>query len=282
MTNPKKARNPLSHEGRLNVRSAFFEETMKIAAGIAAEQGIRFLSEDTIRKFARVIPERLLHDNDSRLHWAGMLGIALGAVGIETAKRESIENFFVQAAEEVGKISNKIDVDDHEGGRKAIRGAVEAKKGGLLAALKGGKDQGDKVQKQALPDYFTAKAAIKDQDVQDTLTEIEAALPADKIEIFLNRGGYRVSTTPEELISIAKASNSKDGHAYGVRRLLGLMNGQRGEGSTGSKLRSLGENLLDDVLHSNDADSTAERFGKGVDDTRKKVQAATAKSRKFD
>ena len=96
----------------------------------------------------------------------------------------------------------------------------------------------------------------------------------------MRAGAYRIHTTPEELIDIAKASKSPE-HTYGVERLQSLMAGQRGEGGVSGKLKVFTEDLVDDVFTSGGINQAAEAFSAKVNNTRDIVQKATAKRRRF-
>lgn len=241
------------------IRNAFIEEAMEAIGGVVGEGIIRLLPVEIIDQVGDRIPDSFMTDNDKRRKWARYVALAIGTpFGLESGGRNAIQEFLDQSGEELGKIRNELDGHGTANDRAKIRQAIDGKKS-LLEPLRK-KEQGDKVQKRALPDYFTAKAAIKDQDVQDTLTEIEAALPADKQQYFLSRGGYRVHTTPEELISIAKGSKVEDGHAYGVLRLLGLMSGQRGEGGIKAKVQSAVSDLVDEVMTGGDIGENLENL----------------------
>ncbi|MCK9361364.1 hypothetical protein M0Q28_04005 [Patescibacteria group bacterium] len=271
-----------SSKRRINLSQAFWEEAREMIAGAAAEKAVQLMPADLVETIASRIPGKLLFDGDTRLKWASGIGLAFAGLGLETGWRQAAENFLVQGVEEVGKISATLDANNPEESRKAIRGALE-KKRSLLEPLKSKQDQGDKVQKKASPDYFSAKAAIKDDAFKKTLSEIEQALKAadkDAYERFMRAGAYRIQTTPEELIDIAKASKEPD-HTYGVERLKSLMSGQRGEGGVGGKLKSFTEDLVEDVFHGGGLDQAATTFDKKVEDSRKIVQDATAKRRRF-
>lgn len=275
--------NPKKPKVRVSVREAFMEESMKIVAGVTAELGIQFLPEEVVKALAAVVPERLLLDNDTRLRWAAVLGTALGLTGMKTSSRETISNFFVQGAEEVGKISGKLNEGNPEESRKAIRGTLEQKKQDLIAKLRGEKGQGnDKVQKQTLPDYFTAKAATEPR-VQDILTEIEAALgtqDADRYDHFMRKGAYRIQTSPQELASIAEQSDLDEKHAYGVLRLISLMDGSRGEGGVKAHLKKIVENLLDELTKDEGKGHASKRLDRHLRHASKTLDAAIAKARR--
>ncbi len=248
------------------IRNAFIEEAMEAIGGVVGEGIIRLLPVEIIDQVGDRIPDSFMADNDKRRKWARYVALAIGTpFGLESGGRNAIQEFLDQSGEELGKIRNELDGHGTANDRAKIRQAIDGKKS-LLEPLRK-KEQGDKVQKRALPDYFTAKAAIKDQDVQDTLTEIEAALPQAELEAFLNKGGYRIQTTPEELISIARASKEEDNHTYGVLRLLSLTNGQRGEGGIKAKVKAFAEDLLDDALAGGGIDGAAERLSERLTDS---------------
>lgn len=257
---------------KMNFSQAFWEEAREMIAGVAAERAIQILPKEVVEKIASVLPERLLFDNDARLRWASVIGLAFAGLGLESTWRHATENFLVQGAEEVGKISAKLDADKPEESRKLIHDAIE-KKRSLLDPLKPKKEQGDAAQKKALPDYFTAKAAIKDRNVQDVLTEIEAALPRDKMDLLLRKAGYRIQTTPEELASIAHSSTPADGHAYGVLRLLGLMEGGRGEGGVKAKVQAFAESLFDDVKSEDFPETVSKNLKEATEKADKRLES---------
>lgn len=245
--------NPVSSGPRRGgpVRNAFVEEAMEAIGGVVGEGIIRLLPVEIVDQVGDRIPDSFMTDNDKRRKWARYVALAIGMpFGLESGGRNALQEFLDQSGEELGKIRNDLDGHGTANDRAKIRQVIDGKKS-LLEPLRK-KEQGDRVQKRALPDYFTAKAAIKDQSIQDILTAIEAALPADKLSAFLNKGGYRIQTTPEELISIARSSDPSDDHAYGVLRLLGLMNGQRGEGGIKAKVQDTVNDLVDEVMTGGD------------------------------
>lgn len=349
-----------------NVRSsktlnvAIIEETKELLAGIVGERLINLMSEEWIASMAGKLPDSLLTSNDTRLKWAMGAGIFAGALGLQTGERDALQNFLVQSVEEIGKRSAELDARDMDKNKPLIRESMAKHKSGL-EALRAKKDQGNADQKKALPDYFTAKAAIKDEKLRVKLSEVERALKDDKyvelrkllpviesaltsnktvdrrkaltdiklvleqtkrirlheklpaIELaltsdkdddrrkalsdiklvlkdeeydpdafrrFLRKGAYRIKTTPDELTEIAKASMTDI--TYGVERLKGLMAGERGEGGVASKLKKLGEDLLDDVLQGDGTGTAAERLNAKVTASRALVQAATARNRRVD
>lgn len=249
-----------------SARVAILEEAKELGAGIAGQLFIQMIPAGWVATAAEMLPDSLLTDNDSRLRWSAGAGLVAGTLlGLESAQRNALQSFLVQTAEEIGKRSAEMDGRGTDKDRKVIHEAAQKHKG-LLEPLRSQKDQGDKMQQKALPDYFTAKATMEDDKLREKLSKIEQAFEkADKDAFvrFMRKGAYRVQTTPKELVDIAKTSEGPD-HTYGIMRLQSLMAGQRGEGSTGSKLKSIAEGLLDDVLDGNDADTAARKFGTGV------------------
>ncbi len=274
--------NPASSGPRRGgpVRNAFVEEAMEAIAGVVGEGFIRLLPVEIVDQVIDKIPDSFMTDSDKRRKWARYTSLAVGtAFGLESGGRNSIQEFLDQSGEELGKVRNELDGHGTDNDRAKIRQAIEGKKS-LLEPLRK-KEQGDKVQKRVAPDYFTAKAAVKDDEHRDELTRVELELKHTEPEVykrFMRMGAYRVQTTPEELIDIAKGSKKDLG--YGVERLKGLMLGQRGEGGTKAKLSGFAEDLIDDVLRGDGADKATRRFDKHVDSARNTLQASTKKLRR--
>jgi hypothetical protein len=345
--------------GRHPTRSALAEIGRDFVADYAGEGLVRLLPADLAVKMASAMPDSLLTDGDVRKDWSRGLVAAFALFGLEPKYCHAIATFFEQGTEEVGKRMDKMDGKGGDADRKVIREAMGSKKA-LLEPLREKKEGAD-AQKKSMPDYFTAKAAIKDEKLREKLSEIERALKDDKyvelrkllpnielalksgtpgdirkaltdiklkleqtkrvrlheklpaielalksdkdddrrkvlsdIELvlkddeydpdafrrFLRRGAYRIKTTPDELTEIAKASMIDI--MYGVERLKGLMAGERGEGGVTSKLKKLGEDLLDDVFQGDGTGTAAERLNAKVTASRALVQAATARNRRVD
>lgn len=275
--------NPSVIRRAAGTRVAIVEEAKEFAAGIAGEWLINLIPADWVLEAADKLPDQLLTDGDSRKRWSAAIGLVVsGLGGLESSHRNALQNFLEQTAEEIGKRRDKLDGKGGEADRKVIREAMKASES-KLHSLRKKEEQGEKVQKRALPDYFSAKAAIKDETCKKTLSEIEQAMKTadkDAYERFMRSGAYRIHTTPEELIDIAKASKEPD-HTYGVERLKSLMSGQRGEGGVGGKLKVFTEDLVEDVFSGGGLDQAAATFDAKVAASRKLVQDATAKRRRF-
>lgn len=242
------------------VRNAFVEEAMEAIGGVVGEGIIRLLPVEIIDQVVDKIPDSFMTDSDKRRKWARYTALTIGVpFGLESGGRNALQEFLDKSGEALGEIRSELDGHGTANDRAKIRGVIDGKKS-LLEPLRK-KEQGDKVQKRALPDYFTAKAAVKDDGYRDKLTEIEREfrrVDAVAFGRFERSGAFRIQTTPEELIDIAKGSQSD--LSYGVERLKGLMNGQRGEGGIKAKVKAFAEDLLDDALQGDGIDGAAERL----------------------
>lgn len=237
--------------------TGFRREGVEILVGMMAEQGVASLPDDWVENILDHISPRFLENPDKQKRFAKLASAPFG----EHAGK--VESVLVETFEELGHRKSAL-TEDPDHNAKVVREAlqtVKKRRGGAGANDKPSKDQGDKVQKKVAPDYFTAKAAVKDDGYRDKLTEIEREfrrVDAVAFGRFERSGAFRIQTTPEELIDIAKGSQSD--LSYGVERLKGLMNGQRGEGGIKAKVKAFAEDLLDDALQGDGIDGAAERL----------------------
>ncbi len=251
-------------------RVALVEEAKEFAAGIAGEWFINLIPPSWVLEAAEKLPDQLLTDGDSRKRWSAAIGLIVGGLaGFDSSHRNAMQNFLEQTAEEIGKRRDKLDGKGGDIDRKVIRESMKASEAKLEPLRK--KEREDAVQKRALPDYYTAKAAIKDKGLRDQLTKIEMELKKepDAYERFTRKSAYRIQTTPEELVEIA--DSSKTDLEYGVTRLKSLVSGSRGEGGTKAKVKTLAEDLLEDITSGGDVDQAAQKFGDGVKDLASKI-----------
>ncbi len=273
------AKTPFFARGA-GTRSAFLDEAKRFVAGRAGEWIIRLIPGDWVTSMADKLPESLLTDGDTRESWSTGIGLVLDKLtGLQPGHRSAFQSFLEQTAEEIGKRKDKLDGKGGDQDRTVIREAMKASEG-KLDPLREKTDQGDKVQKKVLPDYFTAKAAIKEDKIRATLSEIEQSLPEEDFAEFMRRGAYKIQTTPEELIDIAKTSMGD--HEYGIMRLKSLVDGRRSEGSLKEKVKTIAENLLQDMVKGDGEKKGSVRFDEAVNETRAKIQAAVRKLRSFD
>ncbi|MCC6563409.1 hypothetical protein IT087_00785 [Candidatus Uhrbacteria bacterium] len=258
--------------------TGFRREGVEILVGMIAEQGVASMPEDWVENVLDHISPHFLDNPDKQKRFSKLASAPFG----EHAGK--VESVLVETFEELKNRKAALNEDSDNNG-KIVREALQtvaARRGGKAPKGEKSKDQGDKVQKPATPDYFTAKAAIKDDTLREKLSKIEQAMKvhdAEAYQRFMRAGAYRIRTTPEELLDIAKVSEEPD-HAYGVERLKSLMSGQRGEGGVGGKLKSFTEDLVDDVFHGGGIDQAAANFDVKVGQTSADVKAATDKRRR--
>lgn len=274
------AKIPFTARGA-STRLAFLDEAKKFIAGRGGEWLIRLIPADWVMKAADKLPDSFLNDGDARERWSAGIGLALnGLVGISPAARTAFESFLEQTAEEIGKRKDKLDGHGGDQDRTVIREAMKTAEG-KLEPLREKSDQGDKVQKKVLPDYFTARAAIKEDKLREKLSEIELKLDENTRKRLMSKDAYCIQTTPEELIDIAKTSNGPE-HLYGIMRLKSLMDGRRGEGGIKEKVKTIAEDLLDNIIKGDGKKKTSKRFDEAINKTRANIRAKTEKLRRFD